>query len=145
MTTITPPIETVRSLYAAFGRGDIGTILAALHPDVHWHVNVDPNAAGAAKVLMFKPRHGVSAVHQFFVDLAGSVEVHAFVPRSFMSGDHEVAVHVVLEFTVRSTGKRLSMAAIHHWTFDADGKVSRFTDFFDTLGEANAWNAIKSA
>ena len=33
------PVETVGAVYAAFGRGDIATIINGLAPDVDWDVN----------------------------------------------------------------------------------------------------------
>ncbi|MFZ5495811.1 MAG: nuclear transport factor 2 family protein [Verrucomicrobiota bacterium] len=144
MNTSTSPVALVESLYAAFGRGDIATILGALSTEVDWRGNVDRNAPGADRVVMFRPRQGRTAVQQFFVDLGTTVELHAFTPQSFMSNATEVAVHVTLEFTVRATGRRMAMAAIHHWTFGTQGKVIRFTDYFDTLGEAAAWDAVQA-
>ena len=32
-------VALIQSLYAAFGRGDIATIIAALAPDVDWRLN----------------------------------------------------------------------------------------------------------
>ena len=37
------PIETVQHLYAAFGRGDVPTILAGLADDVDWEHDAFPN------------------------------------------------------------------------------------------------------
>jgi ketosteroid isomerase-like protein len=139
------PVQIVQSLYAAFGRGDVPAILAQLRPDVDWHVNVDPNAPGVAGVPLFKPCRGPQAVAGFFQALASGVEMHSFEPISFLAGGNEVAVRVVLDGTTRSTKRRLKMEAMHHWILDDAGKVKRFVDFLDSLGEANAWNVIKPA
>lgn len=37
------PIETVRQIYAAFGRGDVPAILACLAEDVDWEYGQPPN------------------------------------------------------------------------------------------------------
>jgi ketosteroid isomerase-like protein len=149
MSTATAPapstVETIQSLYAAFGRGDIATILAALHPGVDWHVNVDLAAPGAAAVPTFQPRRGPQAVGEFFQELGSTLEFHSFQPVSFLAGGREVAVRVLLEVTVRATGKRAKFEAMHFWVLDAVGKVTRFVDFFDTLADADAWGAVKAA
>lgn len=149
MSTATAPapslVETVQSLYAAFVRGDIGTILAALHPNVDWRINVDPTAPGAGAVAIFAPRHGPDGVGAFFQAINAGLEIHSFQPVSFLSGGREVAVRVELEATVRATGKRRKEEAVHFWVFDAGGKVTRFVDFLDTLADAAAWGAVQAA
>jgi ketosteroid isomerase-like protein len=144
-TTPTQPlVETVQSLYAAFGRGDVGTIVAAMHPNVDWHVNVDPKAPGVASVPSLAPRRGPQGVAEFFQALASSLDFHSFQPVAFLAGSREVAVRVLIDTTVRSTGRRMQMEAIHHYTFDAAGKVTRFVDFADTLAEAAAWDVVRA-
>jgi ketosteroid isomerase-like protein len=138
-------VETVQSLYTAFSRGDIPTILAAVHSDVEWRVNVDPQAPGAAAIALFKPRRGREGVAAFFQALATSVEIHSFQPVAFMSGGNEVAVRVLVDATVRSTGRRVRLEAMHGWVFDGAGKVTRFLDFLDTLADAAAYGTVMAA
>ena len=138
------PTAIVQSIYAAFARGDIVALLAQLRDDVDWHVNVDLSAPGAAAIPLFAPRRGPAQVGQFFTDLGRSLEIHAFTPRAFLSGGLEVAANVALDCTVRSTGRRLAMETMHYWTLDSDGRVARFVDFFDTLGEAASWDAVQA-
>ena len=137
------PVAHLQSLYAAFGRGDIATILAALHDQVDWRINVDLSAPGAAAVPTFKPRRGPREVGLFFADLTAAVEIHSFQPTSFLAGDGDAAVHIEMEFTVRHNGRRLKMEAMHYHKFDAAGKIVRFVDFLDTLGDAAAWGSVK--
>jgi ketosteroid isomerase-like protein len=131
-------------MYAAFGRGDVPAILASLRADVDWHVNVDPKAPGASAVPLFRPRRGPVEVGQFFTDLATNLEFHSFQPQSFMSGDREVAARVLVDATVKSTGKRTQFETIHHFTFDEQERVVRFVDFLDTLADADSWNAVRA-
>jgi ketosteroid isomerase-like protein len=143
--TVATPVATVQSLYAAFGRGDLATILAALHPEVDWRVNVDLHAPGAAAIAMFTPRRGPQGVAAFFQTLATALEMHSFQPVAFMSGGHEVAVRVLVDATVRTTGRRVRMEAMHGWVFDAAGRVTRFVDFLDTLADAAAYGTVTTA
>ncbi len=137
------PTATIQSLYAAFGRGDIPTILAQLREDIDWHANVAADAPGVAKVPTFRARRGPRAVGEFFAELGTSVEFHSFEPVAFLAANREVAVRLVMEFTIRSTGKRMRTESMHHWTLDEAGKVTRFVEFLDTLGEAAAWNVVQ--
>ena len=72
-------IETVRRLYADFGRGDIPALLAALDPDVEW-INAGPDAIAYAGT-----RRGLAQVREFFATRAASVEVRTFEPREFLA------------------------------------------------------------
>ena len=57
----TPNIALVKSLYAAFGKGDIKTIIAGCAPDIDWH-----SGGSAEDYPGFGPRKGHKAVEEFF-------------------------------------------------------------------------------
>ena len=137
-------IEVVQSLYAAFGRGDIPTVLAGLRADVQWSTNVDPTAPGVSAIPLFRVFSGRADVANFFTALGRDLEFHVFEPQSFMSNDREVASRLLIETTVRSTGKRLREEALHVFTFDEAGMVARFREFADTLGAAAAWEKVRA-
>jgi uncharacterized protein len=128
-------VATVRSLYEAFGRGDIPTIVDALADDVEWE-------AGAVDhgLPLLAPGHGKAHVAAFFEQLAG-VEFKRFEPRLlFGSGDHVMAV-IAVELLVPRTGRSVREEAEGHlWTFGADGKVVAFRHYVDTLQHAQAWS-----
>ena len=142
MSSPSPHIATVQAMYAAFSRGDMPALLANVSDNTDWRINVDQNAPGVKRVPMFAPRQGHGGVLAFFSDISKGIEMHRFEPRSFLANDSQVAVHLVIDATVRSTGKRLNSETMHHFTFGPDGKLTRFVDFFDTLGEAASWNAV---
>jgi len=50
-------LETVKRIYAAFGRGDIPAILDTLADNVAWEAWAD-NSAGKVGVPWLVPRHG---------------------------------------------------------------------------------------
>ena len=144
MSTNPTPTQTVQTMYAAFGRGDVAGILAHLHPNVDWKLNVDPAAPGASSIAPMRPRRGPTEVGEFFKDVAAGLDFHAFKPQSFMANEHEVAARVQMDFTVRSTGRRTTVESMHHFVFDDKGKVTRFTEFLDSLGEAAAWGKVQA-
>jgi ketosteroid isomerase-like protein len=134
--------ETVQSMYAAFGRGDIPAILAQLHPDVKWSINADPAAPGTRVVPVFRLFTGPGQVAEFFAQLGSELEFHTFEPQSFMANDSEVVARVIIDTTVRKTRRRVRVESLHHFTFDGSGRVVRFREFTDTLAVAAAWGAI---
>ena len=58
-------VETVQTLYAAFGRGDIPTLLSHLSEEVDWRLNVDQEAPGANRIPDFRPFRGREGVRAF--------------------------------------------------------------------------------
>ena len=144
MTTTprTSLVETVQSMYAAFGRGDIISLLAALHPNVEWSINVDPHAPGARIVPLFRVFTGANDVANFFAYLSRDFEVHSFEPVGFLVNSSEVASRVLIDMTIRPTHRRLRLESIHLFTFNAEGRVIRFREFSDTLAATAAWGGI---
>lgn len=126
-------------MYTAFGRGDVLGLLQHLHEDVDWSVNVDSTIPAAKGVHSWKPAHGLAQVSDFFKHVAKDYEMHRFQPISFLETGNEVAVSLVMDSTVRSTGKRFATELMHLFTFNEAGQVVRFREFADTLAEANAW------
>lgn len=121
-------IETVQRLYAAFGQGDIPTILGELTADCAWeHDAVDHHG-----IPWLKPRVGPAEVAQFFGELATDLEFHRFEVLNLLAGGNQVVGVIDLEVTVRPSGRRVRDLEAHLWTFDADGKVAKFRHFIDT-------------
>lgn len=137
--------ETVQSMYAAFQRGDVAAILAQLHPEVKWGANVEPTAPGATVTPTFRGFSGPAEVGKFFELLGRDLEFHAFEPVSFTSNEREVISRVLIDTTVRPTKRRVRVESLHHFTFDAQGRLVRFREFTDTLAIAAAWESILAA
>ncbi|MBX3287068.1 MAG: nuclear transport factor 2 family protein [Actinobacteria bacterium] len=128
--TQTSPAETIGAIYAAFGRGDLPTLFALLHPEVDWSVTV--TAPGGDLVPMLRNGIGHPAAQRYFEGV-GQLEVHAFdVGRLLVAGDVVVA-EVHLEVTHRHTEKRMSLDELHHWVV-RDGLVVRYRPYLDTAG-----------
>ena len=131
------PIETVQHLYAAFGRGDISTILAGLAEDVEWDHDAFPNP-----VPWLQPLRGRDQVPRFFQALADNVEMNVFAPKMFFADGLTVVDLVDVEFTVRATGKRvIDSDVVHLWRFNERGLVQRFRQRADTWQSAMALRA----
>ena len=119
--------ETVRSIYAAFQRGDIETILKHLADDVQWEYSIE-----AEDVPWLKHRRGRSEVPGFFASMAG-FELHRFEPKTFLENDNIVVVLIDVDLTVKATGKRIAEEdEVHIWYFGPLGEVTKFAHKVDT-------------
>ena len=108
--------RVVKDLYAAFGRGNIATVLALLAEDVIWQLpGTVPHYSGTYK--------GHSSVAGFFQKLNGSVEIESFEAREFVAEGDRVLVTGWSRGRVRSTGRMFD----NHWVMAfrvRDGKLS---------------------
>lgn len=130
-------LETVQSIYAAFGRGDVPAILATMSPDVDWEYGWSDSG-----VPWLAPRRGVQGVTAFFEALHTNVEFQRFEVNEMLSQDHLVVVLVSLAFTVRRTGVQVQETdEVHVWRFDESGKIYRFRHALDSRAHRDAWFA----
>jgi uncharacterized protein len=126
-------VALVQSLYAAFGRGDIGTIIAALAPDIEWRLNgsrSDHPLLGSWK--------GPQGVQTFFAELARLQDFSEFAPREFLSVGERVFVLGHYAATMRKNGRKAASDWVHIFTL-RNGKVASFLEFTDTAEFARAW------
>lgn len=126
-------IALIQSLYAAFGRGDIATIVGGLAPDVHWQVNgrsTDFPSIGTWK--------GPAEVQKFFQTVAEHEDFSEFTPKEFYSDGDKVFALGHYAQTVRKTGRKVACDWIHVFTVKG-GKVSGFKEFNDTAQFAEAF------
>ena len=128
------PIDTVKHMYAAYGRGDVPAILACLAEDVQWQCGDAPNP-----VPWLQPFQGRAQVPGFFEALQRHVEMHRFEPHHFLADGPWVVSLFDVEFTVRATGCRVAEKdAVHLWQFDAAGRVATYRQRVDTWTAARA-------
>lgn len=135
MSTTEQNLETVRSIYAAFGKGDVPAILELLSDDVAW----DADHTHTGDIPWLRPGHGKAHVVEFFQTLGAGAEFHAFEPIAILGNDLWVTTILRVEFTVRATGKRVvEPSEVHIFGFGPDGKVSSFRHSVDTRQHAEA-------
>src|SRR5437763_473048 len=92
-------IQTIKDLYAAFGRGDVPTILAALSPDVSWEVEAP------AEISIAGIRKGPEAVKGFFQAIAADHGEPKLEIAEYLSSADAVATFGRYKCTVKKTGK----------------------------------------
>jgi len=124
--------QVVKDLYAAFGRGDIPAILAAISDDARLH------HAGSDAVPWGSRAHtGTAEWEEFFRDLGATLEPEAFAPHTYVAQDERVVALGDYSFRARASGKSFESPWATAWTF-RDGKPIDCRVYEDTETQANA-------
>ena len=119
-------VDTVKEIYAAFGRGDVPAILDHLDQNVEWETTTE-----VPGVPWLAPQHGKANVPGFFESLA-PLQITRFEPRTFFAADGD-KVFVIIHFEADHNGKHYTIPNNGHlWEFGADGKVVRYDHITDT-------------
>lgn len=125
-------IERIKSIYAAFGRGDVPYIVESVHPEVDW----EPGAHHGDAIPWLRPGRGRGAVMAFFEAL-GALRFEAFEVLSVM-GEGDLVVGLCrVEAVHGGTGRRLVEACeAHIWRLDEQGRIISMRHAADTLHHA---------
>lgn len=123
--------DTVKAIYAAFGRGDIQFIIDQLADDVEWDQWKD-NYAQRADVAHLRYRKGRESIWEFFkeVEKMGITRLDVL---SVMEGDGHVAADIYYE------SPKANEEEIHLWGFNDEGKVTRYRHYGDTAKQIAAY------
>jgi ketosteroid isomerase-like protein len=119
-------IKTIEQVYAAFGRGDVAGILAAVTDDVDWGAETTSTVAP-----WYGVRHGKQAVGEFFEGFGSAMEVDEFTPVSMAANDTDVLTVVRFQARSRKTGATAAMD-LHHFFRFRDGKIAFYRGTEDT-------------
>ena len=122
-------IAFVRSLYEAFGKGDVPTVLAGFADDIEWN-----EAEGMPYGGQY---HGPEAVAEnVFGPITNDVDDFDVTPEEILADGDRVVVLTTHKGTAKESGNKLAMPAAHVWTV-RDGKVT----YFRLLADSAAMNA----
>jgi ketosteroid isomerase-like protein len=132
-------VQTVKSAYAAFQRGDVKTILGLLADDVQWE-----GVKGTEGVLpQAGKRQGHAAVSQFFAQVAGTSNFETFEPREFVAqGDTVVAIGRY-SGTSKPSGNSFASDWVMVFTF-RNGQIATFREFVDSAQIVKAFGQPRS-
>jgi ketosteroid isomerase-like protein len=130
-------LETVQKIYAAFGEGDVETILGELADDVDWAADA---VAGSGGPPWYGKREGPQQVGEFFQALGSAVEVTKFDIIDVAANDDSAMAFVRFEATVKASGESVAMNIHHYWHF-TDGKIDRYRGSEDTAQTVAAFEA----
>lgn len=124
--TTSSNIQLVQDAYAAFGRGDIDAVTAAMHPDIEWHEA--EHSPWHAPGGHHGPSEVLSNVFARIPQRFNSFEVHA-------NSIHDAGETVVVEGRYRAraaaNSEPLDAQVCHVWTV-RDGKLAGFQQYTDT-------------
>lgn len=120
-------VKTMQDLYAAFGRGDIPSVLGGMDPNIEWReAENNPYQPSGA------PWVGPDAVlNNLFIKLGGEWDGFTVTPKEFHDAGDTVVVEARYTGTYKSTGKNLDAQVTHIWRL-RDGKVLSFQQYVDT-------------
>ena len=120
-------LETIKTAYAAFQRGDIAAVLDLVADDVDW-----ASEASGTGAPWFGPHKGKQGAGEFFDALGKTMEIEDFTPITYATTD-DGDVLAVVRYAARSreTGKVAKMN-LHHWWRFTNGKISFYRGTEDT-------------
>jgi uncharacterized protein len=114
-------VDVIRSLYAAFGRGDLEGILAPLDPQVFWRTPGAPDLPTAGL------RQGVPAVREFFGLLLNTFDIAEFQPQDFLAAGDKVVVLGTSREGPKGSGRLVDFRWVHVFTF-RNGRIVAFEE-----------------
>ena len=123
-------LETIRSLYEAFARGDVPAVLARLDTDVSW-----TEAEGFPYAGTYKGHEAV--LQNVFMRLGTEWDGFAAIPHEFIVQGDTVVSLGQYSGTYRNTGKSFSAPFAHVWRL-RNGKVTKYSQYTDTAVVQNA-------
>jgi ketosteroid isomerase-like protein len=133
---MTDNVAFIRSLYDAYRRGDVNTILDSLDPSVEWVSHGD-----GALIPWGGRRSGRAGAASFFQALADALDIEAFEPRRFLaSGDTAMVTGRTRARAKGRGGEALDLEWAHVFAL-VGGKVKRFEEFYDSQAAAKAMAA----
>ena|SRR5687767_11763771 len=117
-------IAYVRSLYEAFGRGDIPTVLAGFADDIEWN-----EAEGMPYGGQY---HGPDAVAEnVFGPITSDFDDFDVSPEEILADGDRVVVLLTYTGTAKESGNKLNMPAAHVWKI-RNGKMASFRQLADS-------------
>src|SRR4051794_3864213 len=94
-----PNIDLVQSLYAAYGRGDLDTVVAGAAPDVVFGLDGRPS-----DVPIFGAHKGHAGMRDFFRIMAETHDITSFTPEEFYADSDKVFVLGRYTWTMKASG-----------------------------------------
>lgn len=117
----------LKTLYEAFGRGDVPAVVAAMSPDIHWY-EAESNPYMPTGEAFVGPN---AIVEKLFMRLGSEWEGFTIHPKIFHDAGDTVIVEARYNGKYKATGRILDCQACHVWTVKG-GKLVRFQQYVDT-------------
>ena len=128
-------VGIVKGLYAAFGKGDVPSVLGAMDPQIVW--NEAENFPQADR----NPYVGPTAILEgVFMRLLAEWDGFTVTPEEVFDAGDTVVARGRYDGVHKKTGSKIHAQFAHFWTLRA-GKVVKFQQHADTLQVAKAIGA----
>ena len=121
-------VEHLKSLYTAFGEGDIETVLAAMDPEIEWS-EAEGNPYTPADGSPFRGPNDV--LTRLFARLAQEWDDFKVSPHTYHDAGDTVIIEGRYTGTYKETGLTQDSPFCHVWHFDED-KISKFQQYTNT-------------
>ena len=120
-------VELMSSLYGAFSRGDIATVLGSMAPDIEWR---------EAEGNPYEPNGNAwvgpdTILNNLFIKLGSDWDGFTVHPKEFHDAGSTVVMEGRYTGVYKQTGKSMDCQVCHVWKI-RDGKVAGFQQFVDT-------------
>ena len=120
-------VRLLKSVYEAFGRGDIPSVLAAMSPDIRWY-QAEGNPYRPSGEAWVGPD---AVLNNLFVKLGTEWDGFAVHTKSFHDAGDSVIVEARYSGAYKATGKTIDVQVCHVWDVK-DGRLTRFQQYVDT-------------
>ena len=118
--------ERTRGIYDAFGRGDVGGVVALFDPAIEW------NEAEHFPYADRNPYRGANAIVEgVFARLGSEWDGFSVVPEQVIDGGDTVVTCGRYRGRHRANGYDVNAQFAHVWTW-SNGRVVRFQQYTDT-------------
>lgn len=127
-------IQIIDSLYNAFAKGEIPTVLGLMHPQIEWNeaesnVLADGNPYIGPDAVVEGVFARLGANHEYFT--LENIKTHGM-------NDNMVLATLRYDAKVKATGKTYNAQVAHLWTLNDHGKITAFQQYVDTKKLADA-------
>ena len=126
-------VQTVKTAYEAFKRGDIPAMLNLMAEDVEWIQPGPPETIATAG-----ERHGPEQVAQYFMLVNETFDIEQFEPQEFIAQGDKVIVLGRYRRRVKATGRLDESDWVHVFTV-REGKLVRHRAYADTAATLAAF------
>jgi ketosteroid isomerase-like protein len=116
--------DVIRAMYSAFARGDVGSVLGALAPQIVW-VEAEGFPSGGTYTTPD------AVLHKVFMRLAAEWDAFRAVPNEYVCDGQTVVAIGDYSGTCKATGKSFKAPFAHVWKLRG-GTVIGFQQFTDT-------------
>lgn len=117
-------VDLVKSVYAAFGVGDVPKVLGAMHPQIQWTVTAGYKYGGVYRGPDAVLQNALMKIPQDFESFSIDIERLLDAGKVVVMQGHYVAKG-------RATGRSVRAAVVHVLEI-SEGKIVRFDQYVDS-------------